>query len=108
MRPHNAMNDEEASDASREAAKGAVYGALKFGAATAALGGLGYLVSPIYRGLTVQFKVYLQMSGMILGSWIEADLRLRQYEAKIRTQRRLMRDRAMWQTYEKEYGKEDE
>ncbi len=51
------MNDEEASNASREATKGAIYGAVKFGAATAVLGGIGYLASPIYRGLTIQFKV---------------------------------------------------
>lgn len=56
MRPHNAMNDDEAVQASREAAKGGALGALKFGLAFAVLGGIGYYASPVYRGLTIQFK----------------------------------------------------
>lgn len=57
MRSHNAMRDEEAVDASWEATRGAAYGAVKWGAAMAVLGGVGYAFSPIYRGLTIQFKV---------------------------------------------------
>lgn len=57
MKAHKAMKDEEAEQAAWEAAKGAGYGALKYGAAMVALGGLGYAVSPLYRGLTIQFKV---------------------------------------------------
>jgi hypothetical protein len=48
------------------------------------------------------------MSGMVLGSMMEADARLRQYEARMRVQRRLARDRAYWDTFEKEYGKDDD
>ena len=59
MRSHDAMKDEEAKAAAWEATKGAGYGALKYGAAFAVLGGLGYALSPIYRGLTIQFKVYV-------------------------------------------------
>ena len=51
------MKDAEAEDAGWEAAKGAALGAAKWGAATAALGAAGYAFSPIYRGLTIQFKV---------------------------------------------------
>ncbi|KAB5563170.1 hypothetical protein GE09DRAFT_772835 [Coniochaeta sp. 2T2.1] len=105
---HNAMRDEEAVDAGWEATRGAIYGALKWGAVTAALGGLGYKFSPLYRGLTVQFKVYLQMTGMVFGSMIEADYRLREYEARVRIQKRLQRDRQMWQKFEEQYGKEDD
>ncbi|KAK4113810.1 hypothetical protein N656DRAFT_828278 [Canariomyces notabilis] len=104
----NDSKHDEAVEASWEATRGAVYGAIKWGAATAMLGGLGYLVSPIYRGLTIQFKVYLQMSGMALGSMIEADRSLRQYEARMRVQRRLARDRAMWQSFEQQYGKDED
>ncbi|KXX75291.1 hypothetical protein MMYC01_207978 [Madurella mycetomatis] len=104
----NDSKHEEAVDASWEATRGAVYGAVKWGAATAMLGGLGYLVSPLYRGLTIQFKVYLQMSGMVLGSMMEADHRLREYEAKMRIKRRLARDQAMWQRFEQEYGKDED
>ena len=57
MRSHDGMKDEEAKAAAWEAAKGAGYGAFKYGAAFAILGGLGYALSPIYRGLTIQFKV---------------------------------------------------
>jgi hypothetical protein len=51
---------------------------------------------------------YLQMSGMALGSMIEADRSLRQYEARMRVQRRLARDRAMWQSFEQQYGKDED
>lgn len=47
------------------------------------------------------------MCGMTVGSMMEADYRLRQYEAHVRMQRRIARDRAMWETFEKEYGKEE-
>lgn len=48
------------------------------------------------------------MSGMLAGAMIEADHGMRQYEARIRMQRRLARDRAVWQQFEEEYGKDDE
>lgn len=48
------------------------------------------------------------MSGMIFGSMIEADSRIRQYEAHVRIQRRIQRDRAVWQKFEDEYGKDDD
>ncbi len=48
------------------------------------------------------------MSGMVMGAWIEADHRLRAYEARVRMQRRLNKERAVWRTYEEEYGKEDD
>jgi hypothetical protein len=57
MRSHNAMKEQEAENAGWEATRGAVYGAVKWGAVTAALGGAGHALSPIYRGLTIQFKV---------------------------------------------------
>ncbi|KAK4242486.1 hypothetical protein C8A03DRAFT_29245 [Achaetomium macrosporum] len=104
----NDSKHEEANEASWEATRGAVYGAFKWGVGTALLGGIGYLVSPVYRGLTIQFKVYLQMSGMVLGSMIEADHRLRQYEARVRMQKRLAREQAYWQSFEREYGKDEE
>jgi hypothetical protein len=59
MKSHNAMRDEEAIDAGWEATRGAVIGAIKWGAVTAVLGGIGYAASPLYRSLTIQFKVYV-------------------------------------------------
>ncbi len=46
---------------------------------------------------------YIQMSGMILGGWTEADRRLREYEAAARLRRKMAIDRAKWESYEKEY-----
>ncbi|KAI1762794.1 hypothetical protein GGR53DRAFT_467941 [Hypoxylon sp. FL1150] len=102
MRAHKALESEDAKEAQWEAARGAAIGAVKWGAASAVLGGAGYVFSPLYRGLTLQFKVYLQMSGMIVGSMIEADYRMRQYEQRVRMQRRRARDRAVWADYERE------
>jgi hypothetical protein len=48
------------------------------------------------------------MSGMVLGSMIEADSRLRQYEARMRVQRRAARDQAYWERFEREYGKDED
>ncbi|KXJ93355.1 hypothetical protein Micbo1qcDRAFT_203435 [Microdochium bolleyi] len=102
-----ALDSKEIELAQWEAARGAGYGALKWGAFSAACGGLGYAFSPVYRGLTIQFKVYLQMSGMILGSMIEADARMRRYEQQVRIQRRLARDRAEWERFTREFGEDD-
>ena len=51
---------------------------------------------------------YIQMSGMVLGSMLEADSRIREYEASMRMRRRIMREQAMWQSFEERYGKEDD
>ncbi|KAI0143337.1 hypothetical protein BJ166DRAFT_603460 [Pestalotiopsis sp. NC0098] len=106
MKPTDALNSDEANEAQRQAVRGAGYGAIKWGFASAVLGGIGYAMSPIYRGLTIQFKVYIQMSGMILGGMLEADGAVRQYEARVRMQKRMAKDRAMWETFEKEYQEE--
>jgi len=55
----NDSKHDEATDASWEATRGAISGAVKWGIGTAILGGLGYAMSPVYRGLTIQFKVYV-------------------------------------------------
>lgn len=45
---------------------------------------------------------------MVFGGMIEADHRLREYEARVRMQKRIQRDRAMWQRFEEQYGKDDD
>ncbi|KAG0648325.1 hypothetical protein D0Z07_5192 [Hyphodiscus hymeniophilus] len=92
MRSSGGLRYEEASGAAWEGGRGAAVGAAKWGVYSAILGGVGYGVSPIYRGLTIQFKVCL-----------EADRRIRDYEAKVRMQKRMMRDRAAWEKYEQEF-----
>lgn len=57
MRGHDAMKSDEANDAAWEAGKGALIGAAKWGFAAALVGVAGYIWSPVYRGLTIQFKV---------------------------------------------------
>ncbi|KAK0635527.1 hypothetical protein B0T17DRAFT_503051 [Bombardia bombarda] len=104
----NAIKHKEAEEASWAAVHGGLMGAAKWGVATAALGGLGYMFSPLYRGFTIQFKAYIQMSGMVLGGMLEADYSIRQYEARMRIQRRLQRDQAMWKSFEDQYGKDDD
>lgn len=46
---------------------------------------------------------YLQMSGMIMGGWIDADARLREYEARARVQRRMRIDQATWEKFERDF-----
>ena len=43
------------------------------------------------------------MAGMTVGSMLEADKRLREFEARIRVQKKLARDRAVWESYEREF-----
>lgn len=43
------------------------------------------------------------MSGMILGSMIEADKRMIAYEHMVRHQKRMARDMEVWRRYEEEY-----
>ncbi|KAI9855025.1 MAG: hypothetical protein M1824_006469 [Vezdaea acicularis] len=101
MRPHGGLDrNEDANAAALEAAKGAGYGAVRWGIPFAVLGVAGYFLSPVYRGLTVQFKVFLQMSGMTLGSMIEADRRLRDYEKGVRLRKSMRQDERVWKAWE--------
>jgi hypothetical protein len=43
------------------------------------------------------------MSGMIVGGCLEADNRLREYEAKVRVRKKLGMDQVAWEHYEKEF-----
>ncbi|KAH9872754.1 hypothetical protein J1614_005148 [Plenodomus biglobosus] len=95
--------DEETNQAAWEAAKGSLVGATKWGALFAVGGGIAYAFSPFYRSLTVQFKTYIQMSGMILGGMLEADKRMIRYQHQVRYQKRLARDMEVWKRYEESY-----
>ncbi|GJC82037.1 imidazoleglycerol-phosphate dehydratase [Colletotrichum tofieldiae] len=103
MKSHDHMKSAEANDAAWEATRGAVIGAARWGAGAAVLGAFAWKFSPLYKGLTIQFKIYMQMSAMVLGSMLEADNRLREYEAKVRIQKRILRDRAKWERFEQEF-----
>ncbi|KAL1642083.1 hypothetical protein SLS58_005671 [Diplodia intermedia] len=93
MRTHASLErDAEINSAAWVAARGAAVGAAKWGIASAVLGGAGYIFSPIYRGLTIQFKVI-----------VEADRRLISHEQFVRAQKRLARDAEVWRRYEEEF-----
>lgn len=47
-------------------------------------------MSPIYKGLTLQFKVFLLISGMVVGGAIEGDRRMRGFEIEMRKEKRLV------------------
>ncbi|KAH6987511.1 hypothetical protein BGZ61DRAFT_528750 [Ilyonectria robusta] len=102
------MKSEEATDAAWEATKGGLTGAAKWGVGAAILGAAGYFWSPVYRGTTIQFKVYLQMSGMVLGGMIHADGSLRKYEHEMRVRRSWLREKAKWEQYEASLASENE
>lgn len=38
-----------------------------------------------------------------MGACLEADSRIRDYEVRVRMQKRMVRDRAVWERYEKEF-----
>lgn len=92
--------DQETSAAGSEAFRGAFVGAAKWGLIAGSLGFIGYFMSPIYRGLTIQFKVYIQLSSMTFGGWIEADRRLRAYEFQARRDKKRQNDEAVWKQWE--------
>lgn len=43
---------------------------------------------------------YIQLSGMTLGGWIEADRRLRAYEFRARREKKRQNDEAVWKHWE--------
>ncbi|KAF2158171.1 hypothetical protein K461DRAFT_318152 [Myriangium duriaei CBS 260.36] len=97
------LDNDETNEAAWMAARGAVAGAARWGIYGMVLAGLGYAFSPIYRGLTFQFKVFIQMCPMTLGSMIEADQRLRAHEMFVRRDKQLKRDAEVWRRYQDEY-----
>ncbi|KAF2994592.1 hypothetical protein E8E13_001823 [Curvularia kusanoi] len=104
VREHGSLTkDAETNEAAWEAARGAAYGSVKWGAFFAVAGGVAYAMSPLYRGLTVQFKTYIQMSAMIFGGMIEADARMVRYHQAVRSHKKLQSDMAVWRAYENEY-----
>ncbi|MCJ1331450.1 hypothetical protein MMC10_008140 [Thelotrema lepadinum] len=85
MRSHTSLrNDSEANAAASHALRGATVGACKYASPAILLSLAGHVMSPVYRGLTIQFKVFLVLSGAIVGGAVEGDRRLREYEAERR------------------------
>jgi len=96
--------DQERNEAAWIGMVGGLVGACRWGFYSAILAAGGYYFSPVYRGLTLQFKVYLQMSGMTIGGCLEADRRVRDYERSYRRIRKAKKDAEVWQRYEQQYA----
>ncbi|KAF2171080.1 hypothetical protein M409DRAFT_19051 [Zasmidium cellare ATCC 36951] len=114
VRKHGSLTkDEEINEASWVAARGAAVGAckvriydVKWGLFSAVAAGVAFTFSPLYRGLTIQMKVFLQMSGMTFGSIVEADRRLIQHEKLMRNRKKIARDAEVWRMYEEDYERQ--
>ncbi|KIV91016.1 hypothetical protein B0A52_06492 [Exophiala mesophila] len=52
---------------------------------------------PVYRGLTIQFKVFIQISAMTLGGCIFAEKRVTEFNDSVRRRNRALdRSRRVW------------
>lgn len=72
------------------AAQGFATGVLRFGSISLLSHIALNRIHPVYRGLTIQFKVYIQLSAMLLGGCIFAEKRVSEYNDMIRARRRAM------------------
>jgi hypothetical protein len=85
------------SQVSAEAARGFLSGALRFSSISIVAHILLQRVHPIYRGLTVQFKIFIQLSAATLGGCIFAEKRVSEYNDMVRRrQRALDRSQRAW------------
>jgi hypothetical protein len=80
-----------------EAARGFLSGALRFTSISIIAHILLQRVHPIYRGLTLQFKIFVQLSAATLGGCIFAEKRVSEYNNMVRRQQRaLERSNRAW------------
>jgi len=85
------------SDITAVAAQGFAGGALRFGSLSILTHIILNPINPIYRGLTIQFKVFIQLSAMTLGGCIFAEKRVTDYNDMIRRRNRaLERSQRAW------------
>ncbi|MCJ1351139.1 MAG: hypothetical protein MMC33_001121 [Icmadophila ericetorum] len=80
----------EASAAALEGTKGAAIGALKYSIPLSTASLLAYNFYPPYRSLTIPFRVFLVMSGAVLGGMIEAERWVHRYEKRVSLERRMV------------------
>jgi hypothetical protein len=72
------------------AGRGFAVGAARFGCISLIAHILLSRIHPVYRGLTVQFKVFIQLSAMTLGGCIFAEKRVTDYNDMIRRRNRAL------------------
>ena len=79
------------------AAQGFASGAFRFGSISIFSHIALTKLHPVYRGLTVQFKVFIQLSVMTLGGCIFAEKRVSEYNDMVRHRNRaLERSQRAW------------
>jgi len=79
------------------AARGFATGALRFGSISILSHFALNSLHPVYRGLTIQFKVFIQLSAMTLGGCIFAEKRVSEYNDMVRRRNRaLERSQRAW------------
>jgi len=61
------------------------------------------LFHPIQSTTPLTQPRYIQMSGMILGGYLEADKRMINYQHAVRHHKRVARDMEIWRRYEDSY-----
>jgi hypothetical protein len=85
------------SDTTTVAAKGFLTGASRFLCISLLTHVLLSRIHPVYRRLTPQFKVFLQLSAGTLGGWLFAERYVTDYNDSIRRRRRaLERSQRAW------------
>lgn len=88
--PSNVTNIAPPEALTPVAAQGFASGAFRFGSISI----LSHIAlnnfTPVYRGLTVQFKVFIQLSAMTLGGCIFAEKRVSEYNDMIRRRNRAL------------------
>ena len=83
------------------AAQGFANGALRFGIISFATHFVLNRYTPVYRGLTIQFKVFIQLSAMTLGGCIFAERAVGGFNEEVRKRRRsLARSQRVWEEEE--------
>ena len=79
------------------AAKGFMIGAARFGCISLLAHIALMRIHPVYRGLTIQFKAFIQLSALTLGGCIFAEKRVTDYNDMVRIRNRaLQRSARAW------------
>lgn len=73
-----------------EATRGFLSGALRFTSISIIAHILLQRIHPVYRGLTLQFKIFIQLSAGTLGGCIFAEKRVSEYNNLVRRQQRAL------------------
>jgi len=98
---HDADRINPPSELTSEAAKGFFTGVARFGSISLLTHLALTSFHPVYRNLTIQFKVFMQMSAMTLGGCIWAEKRVTEYNDMVRRRRRAMeRSERAWRESE--------